>query len=719
MKKTITLAIMVLFLSVPALPQWQIKEVPVPGIDPATLHINRVATSPDGRLWIIAQNGNGPYIIFAQEQVGGALKQVGQYFASPGWKWVLTLDNSVHMDPFFPQNGNSSFVGIPTLAFRPVWDTLVQVGVNQNPQVVCSSYTVDKGKFPFDYSWGPFSVGGMMNFIGTTGVVTTKRTSSILSLDSGTCNLTTVATSSRELMQVWQLANGSFLTERLVSADPVNWTTSDIAVVGRNNSVALLVSAEAGSQPKVKATRCCDLAFDQTNQVGLIPYIGSDGGHAQYTKDGVVMQDITTPLLRGNTSMRIVASGLSGDWALVEGSSASAWVQDRLVLLNIRTKENWLLDKNSHDWGFPVVAIGLGALRPDGLVYFMVASNSGQFKLFSATLPGVTGVNTPVIDTPSPVSAGGTVTLTGKFLTGPNTTATVLVARQPVASSVVGNSLSFIAPTKAGTYTVQVSVYDPSGGGLTLLSNNVILTVNDLPPQPPAITKVVNGADFVGSPVPGSLATIFGTNLASTTVVATDVPLPTALANTQVTVNGFSAPLFFVSPTQINFQVPSLPTGSGNVQVKNGNLNSQLVNTSLVDMAPGIFQSNGFAIVFDSQTFAYNGMPMTPPVRPGQNITFYGTGLGRTFCGNIPTGVPSPEGCMLASTIFPFGVVIDGQDARVSWVGLAPGLIGVYQINAVVPGFFVGENPQTKTVGLSFKIGNQLGPSAAVITLTQ
>ena len=73
------------------------------------------------------------------------------------------------------------------------------------------------------------------------------------------------------------------------------------------------------------------------------------------------------------------------------------------------------------------------------------------------------------------------------------------------------------------------------------------------------ITSTVNAASY-GAPqlpsiAPGSIATIFGSNLATDTVAATSTPLPNQLGGTTVTVDGVRAPLFYVSPTQINFQV--------------------------------------------------------------------------------------------------------------------------------------------------------------------
>ena len=72
---------------------------------------------------------------------------------------------------------------------------------------------------------------------------------------------------------------------------------------------------------------------------------------------------------------------------------------------------------------------------------------------------------------------------------------------------------------------------------------------------------VVNAASYAQPITPGSLVSIFGTNLANATASASQLPLTTELSGTSVTVNGVKAPLLFVSPEQINLETPST-TGS-------------------------------------------------------------------------------------------------------------------------------------------------------------
>ena len=100
------------------------------------------------------------------------------------------------------------------------------------------------------------------------------------------------------------------------------------------------------------------------------------------------------------------------------------------------------------------------------------------------------------------------------------------------------------------------------------------------------VSTVVNGASFAGAPSPGSVATVFGAKLASTTAQATTVPLPVSLGGATVTVNGVIAPLWYVSPSQINFEMPAeVKPGSASIVVSAAGSSSFTVPL----VAPGIF----------------------------------------------------------------------------------------------------------------------------------
>jgi len=151
-----------------------------------------------------------------------------------------------------------------------------------------------------------------------------------------------------------------------------------------------------------------------------------------------------------------------------------------------------------------------------------------------------------------------------------------------------------------------------------------------------------------------------------------------------------SAPLYFVSPGQINFQIPfEIVRSSITITVSTSQGNSNPWVASLDQMAPGIFSQTangtGDALVFDPN---FKLLKRTPDI--GSTIIIYATGLGST----TPAAKSGSGGS--ASAPFnlvgsPFDVYIGGNKAAVAWAGLAPGFVGVYQLNVVPNGPAIGD----------------------------
>ena len=122
----------------------------------------------------------------------------------------------------------------------------------------------------------------------------------------------------------------------------------------------------------------------------------------------------------------------------------------------------------------------------------------------------------------------------------------------------------------------------------------VRVTVAEPTPTGPVIGEggIVNGASFSDEALvsPGSIASLFGMNLAAATEVAAGLPLPTTLAGTEVLVNDTPAPLFFVSPLQINFQMPFEVAGTTvPIVVASDGVRGPEVMVQIAPAAPGIF----------------------------------------------------------------------------------------------------------------------------------
>ena len=190
----------------------------------------------------------------------------------------------------------------------------------------------------------------------------------------------------------------------------------------------------------------------------------------------------------------------------------------------------------------------------------------------------------------------------------------------------------------------------------------------------PVVSSVLNAASYDAVVSPGCWVAIFGNNLAAPTVEAnTAARLPTTLGGVSVTVGSLSAPMLYVSPTQINVLIPSevpIPDNFVVPVVINAPGGSVSYDIRLTRNAPGIFTRNGAgtgrALIFDS-----NFQPVDT-VAPKQVVIFYATGLG---------GISG----YLDSVVDEVDVYIGERKAQVLFTGLAPGFPGIYQLNVIAP----------------------------------
>lgn len=222
----------------------------------------------------------------------------------------------------------------------------------------------------------------------------------------------------------------------------------------------------------------------------------------------------------------------------------------------------------------------------------------------------------------------------------------------------------------------------------------------------PAYTasSIVHAASGVSSVlVPNGLATLYGTNLSATTaaITAGDVsngalPLSLPATGVRVTVNGLLAHLLYVSPTQVNFLVPSLvQPGPATVELTRTGLTGGAVRVLVAAAAPGLFVAKpGVAVA----TRADGGViTEAAPAAAGEVVVLYATGLGET--------APRAEygrvavGAAWVSNRERFGVIVDGRtvEGGVLYAGVTPGFAGLYQVNLRLPEW-TGPNPEIRLV---------------------
>jgi uncharacterized protein (TIGR03437 family) len=254
------------------------------------------------------------------------------------------------------------------------------------------------------------------------------------------------------------------------------------------------------------------------------------------------------------------------------------------------------------------------------------------------------------------------------------------------------------------------------GNSLHIITESTGLKINRNYTKP--TVTAVSAANYKIAPLSNeSIVSVFGSGMSLTTAAAASVPLPTSLENTSVTItdnagNEKLAPLYFISPTQINFQIPAgMASGVGTVTV---NLYNQIVGRGIVSItntSPGLFTVNqtgeGFAaanvqrvkangvsvyeavVQYDSGANKYKGIPINVNSATDQvYVNLYGTGIrGRSNLTNVKASV-------------------GGVDVPVSYAGAQGSYVGVDQINILLPSTLAGKGEVDVALTVDGQVAN-------------
>lgn len=305
-----------------------------------------------------------------------------------------------------------------------------------------------------------------------------------------------------------------------------------------------------------------------------------------------------------------------------------------------------------------VVPSGLGVLSNGGVR----VSSGGAFS------PGVL----ERIDLVNRRMANGTLTVEA-----PHTAATLLTPN----IGQIGQTILPFTRTLAVTPD-ESSMFVISQSGLSVMQSNFDATMVN-----PVISSVVNSADGGPLVASGGLITISGGGLALSSASANALPLPSTLGEVCVTVSNAALPLFRVSPTTIAAQLPFTVSGASPMVVRTAGGISPPFPLNIAAGAPAIFRSGtagdqtGLPVVIRQKNNEI--LNFTNPVHPGEGITIFLTGLGRTSP-EAPLGDAAPSNPLAIVTLFP-QVTLGGAPLQIDFAGLTPGQVGVYQINATVP----------------------------------
>ncbi len=204
----------------------------------------------------------------------------------------------------------------------------------------------------------------------------------------------------------------------------------------------------------------------------------------------------------------------------------------------------------------------------------------------------------------------------------------------------------------------------------------------------PLISRVLPAAGAVNtlSIAAGSIISVYGAGLAASTAQASTLPLPMQLAGSMLTANGQPLGLFYASATQINAYLPASLSGLVRISVVTSTGGQHTTQVLLAPAVPAIFTQDssgtGVASILHS-----SGQPVTAanPAAAGEIVSMYLTGLGATYSSNgLDYTVAIPQ--VFLSTLT--------TPATVSFSGLAPGFVGLNQVNFQVPAGLAAGNVQ-------------------------
>lgn len=286
------------------------------------------------------------------------------------------------------------------------------------------------------------------------------------------------------------------------------------------------------------------------------------------------------------------------------------------------------------------------------------------------------------------------------------------------------------APVGAGSWRVSppsadgfypagrvVSIGIDAGGGLKFRSwaqdlsgtaNPQILAMDaphsaealfDKTPEAPPLPRIGNAAGDtpVTSVAPASIASLYGADLANTTATATTDPLPQSMGGVTLLCSGHILPLLYVSPLQINFQVPvDLAPGTYQVEIHRAGVPTISVELMVTRNAPGLFLAAHA-----------DGSPLTAdaPARAGDRIRVYGTGLGPSQPSAM-SGFQVPNAPAFP-VIDPVVVLIGAHVISPELVVLAPGAVGIALVQFRVPAGL----DESGCVDVAIRIGDQTSNS--------
>lgn len=383
------------------------------------------------------------------------------------------------------------------------------------------------------------------------------------------------------------------------------------------------------------------------------------------TATSATSSGVTTVTIQARASTSMAANAYTGT-VTISGSKFAPDNQQITVTLNVTTAPIVQLSSSSVSF-----AIAQGANKQTAPV---AVTNAGQGTL---TISSVTAAAAD----------------SGTWLSASAITGGISITADP--TGVPPN------PLAPGTYTGTITIASNGANSSVVIP----VTLNVLTPGVPLANAggvVNNGTYGANEPLAqGDIAAVFGSQFTyGDPVAASSLPLQTTVNGVQVLVNGTAAPIYYISPNQINFEVPidasTTNGGAGTVQIVRNGQAGNLVYVDINAIVPRFIVYGGGYGVMTTPDGVLTGVP-SHPVSSGDTLVLYVLGLGPTTP-PVASGTASPSSPLAdvpGTTQVCFGVVTPFSQApcaKALFSGLTPGFVGLYQVNVTVPAGITSAN---------------------------
>ncbi len=472
------------------------------------------------------------------------------------------------------------------------------------------------------------------------------------------CNFERVHSLEKEyrVLQAWKMPDGRFLTERY--RFPAIKVATEVGIIGLDGKFSPL---------QIGGEECCQMLVNPSD---ISAATSNKNGGKNFVRSFRNGRLAGLYELQGfNNSEPVWLSGLNGPWAVFTGAGLARQNQDTIVLLNTLTGIQKPVVSDGQLAGITVKDLDMAqvAVSPTGEVSFVLKKDSSTViykEKMSAVLPSIVSLS---VNT-ARVSFGETVTIGWKSVDA-------IAVRLYAGSNILAENLPLdgtftTVPQVSTDYKIEAMNF--AGSAISSVSVEVV-TSNTTKPEygvqsfaSPFFHSLEKSEPGCREFSPGAIMSLYGANLSTGgTVNYSSLYLPTILAGASVFVNGVRVPLYFVSPSQTNFQVPSV-TGQVKLWVEVAGIKGPEVSILVKETSPCFLRLP-------------NGDPYF--TETGGVRTYYATGLGKTDP-IIEAGSPAPTDALFKTLFIPNSIA--GTPVNTLFSGLTPGFIGLYQVNATI-----------------------------------